>query len=217
MSIADWAAGSLPELSNVDQLIHFSEASPGGVLAKNHDDRVELRWMMENGTVLDFSNNGVRHPKDGLFDGAAGKIRIKTLQPSTRLKRGHKRFLKIYHYRRTKPIDVSNLLQFEPRLFFPALASFRPIVTPMRRTTGRSVHSRVDGFLMVIPGDTDTLELGFTMNSNATSAFAADGPGGSHGRFLLDFALPGDWVQVNSLVELSNSVFAPEAGALLRP
>ena len=217
MSLADWAAGSLPELSNVDQLIHFSEASPGGVPAKNHDDRVELRWVMEDGTVLDFSNNGVRHPRNGLFDGAAGKIRIKALQLNARLKRGDECFLKIYHYRQNRPIDVSDLLQFEPRLFVPAPATFRPVVTPMRGTTGRSAHSRVDGFLIVVPDDTDTLELGFTVNANATSAFGADGPGGSHGRFLLDFALPGAWGQVDSLVVLFDSVFAPEAGALLRP
>jgi len=68
----------------------------------------------------------------------------------------------------------------------------------------------------VVPADSDRIELGFTIDKDAAKHFKNDGPGGTHGRFLLDFFPPDEWRMDGQRVVCFSSTLAAAHGALLR-
>ncbi len=217
MNLDDWINDKLPKLSEVKELLHFNEANPGGVAAILTDQSYEVRWVMDDGTVLDLTNNGLSNPKNGLFDGKSGKVRIKALQPDLKFKKGDEAYLFVYLYRSTKPLDIDQLLEFDASLRKPHPDTGKAVVNPEKGRSWRPEDKdHVDSFRIVVPADTDTIELEFKIKSNATAKFKADGPGGTHGRFLLDFVAPGGWEIVDGDFSGWNNSYAATAGALLR-
>jgi hypothetical protein len=217
LNLDDWVNDRLPALKDVKDLLHFSEDHPGGEVAKLSDERYDLSWVMADGTVLDMTNNGVGHPKNGLFDGKAGKIRIKALKPEHKFVKGKEGYIAVHLYRPTKPFVMTDLLKFDKSLTDPHAATGKPVLTPEKGRTNRPENTNdVDAFRIVFPADGDTLELGFTINSDATKKFKNDGPGGTHGRFLLEFVPTDNWVQEPDFFYWFDTVYPAAGGALLR-
>jgi hypothetical protein len=217
LNIDDWVNDKLPSLANVVDLLHFGKDSPSGTPAKVVDDQFEVRWVMSNGTVIDLANNAPTNTAVGLFPGEKGKIRIKALHPSLHFKKGNEAWLMIYLYRPTKPVDLDKLLRFDAALLAPHAATSKPVVTPEKGRTGRPEDaSHVDAYRIVVPADTDTIELDFTIEKDATKQFKNDGPAGTHGRFLLDFFPPDGWDMSGDQVFSFLNSFAATTGALLR-
>jgi hypothetical protein len=219
MNVADWVNGNLATLRQVTDLVYFDDRSPGGVTPPLEGQIFQLRWVMENGIELTPENNGARHPNNGLFDGRPGKIVIRAMTPAVDFLKGQEVFLRIHLYRTSKELDIDKLLEFDTTLLFPQFDTGHPIVNPERGTSGRPQNAGdVDGFRIVVPSDGDTLELPFRVKPDATKAFKADGPGPSHGRFLLEFAPNNIWNrEADGSVRMSFKFFGSTTGALLRP
>ncbi len=217
INLDDWVNDRLPALAYVKDLLHFGEDHPGGEPAKLLDDRYAVSWVMADGTVLDMYNNGVAHPTKGLFDGKPGKIRIKALKPQFAFVKGSEAYLAVHLYRPSKPLDINKLLKFDQALLDPHPDTGKPVVNPEKGRTGRPENEHdVDAFRIAFPADSDTIELGFTVKSDATKSFKNDGPGGTHGRFLLEFAPTGNWTQGADYFYWFGTSYAATAGALLR-
>jgi hypothetical protein len=217
LNIDDWVNDKLPSLANVTDLLHFNAAAPSGLPAKLEDDRYEVRWIMHDGTVIDLTNNSPANAKVGLFEGKTGKVRIKVLKPALKFKKGQEAWLLVYLYRDSKPLDIDKLLKFDKSLLDPHKDTSKPVVTPEKGRSGRfEDEHHVDAFRIVVPADTDVLELGFTIKSDATKSFKGDGPAGSHGRFLLDFFPPDGWSMFENIVFSGDRSFSATTGALLR-
>ena len=77
-----------------------------------------------------------------------------------------------------------------------------------------------DAVRITVPYETNVLELGFTVSPSATDTLLADGPAGTHGRYLLDFIHRPVLVEQDgeeTVVPLSEgNTFAATGGALLR-
>lgn len=192
LNVEDWIAGKLPALSKVQDLRHFSADDPSGKDVKLIDENYDVRWVMGDGTVIDGSNNRAGDTKVGLFAGKPGKVRIKAKKADRKFKKGQEVYLFIYLYRETKKFDISDLLTFDAELLKDHPDTNTPVVTPEKGRTTRPEANNVDALRIVVPSDTDTIELGFTVKSSATTKFTGDGPGGTHGRFFLDFAFEVD-------------------------
>lgn len=221
MNVEDWVADRLPALSRVQKLSHFDWFHPAGKPAKLIDENFEVRWVMSDGTVIDKSNNIGAETGVGLFEGQRGTVRIRAKRPAAKLQMGQEAYLLIYRYRSSKSLDIGHLLTFDSTLLAPHPDTGQPVVTPEKGKSGRDELDNVDAFLLVIPADTMTLELGFTIRSDATKKLAADGGGEVPDRFLLDFfhdfvlheIEPGRSIVA---ANLDGNSFAATAGALLR-
>ena len=217
MNLRDWVADKLPKLANVTELIYFDADNPGGRPAQMGNEDYQARWVMADGTTIDRTNNGIAHTSRGLSSGAKGKIRIKALKADKHFEAGDFAFLAIYLYRDSKPLDISELLEFDASLLADQPATGKPIVVPERGILRNS--SGVEAFKINLAAAGDTTELPFTVKADAAKHFKADGPGGSHGRFVLDFGGPDEAVDETD-GEGNRSAFwfsRPEvtAGALL--
>ena len=218
LSLDTWARGAAPALANVSQLTFFGESSASGVPVRLGSERFELRWVMDDGTVITPETSGSGHPEIGLFDGKAGQIRIRATRERDHFRSGEKAYLFIYRYRPEKPIDASNLLEFDRSLTEPHPNTGRPVVEfdPRPRDDIPESAAQRSSYLITVPSDGGELTLPFRIREAATQSFAADGPGGSHGRFMLFFLAPGQWeLHEGSIVVKTISV--PVIGAHLRP
>lgn len=217
LNLEDWVNDRLPALADVKELIHFGEEHPGGKPAKLVDDRYEVRWIMADGTVIDMFNNGLAHPTKGLFQGKSGKIRIKALKPELKFGKGKVAYILIHLYRPTKPFEIPKLLTFDKALTDPHPDTGTPVLVGEKGRSGRvEDQQHIDAFRIEFPADTDTIELGFTINADATKNFKDDGPGGTHGRFLLEFGPPDGWDISDGFFYIFDGSFDATAGALLR-
>lgn len=218
MSLEDWVAGRLPVLDRVYELVHFNRDHASGRRAKLVDDRFDVSWVMEDGLVIDRTNNLPDNASVGLFDGKSVKIRIAAKQRDLAFHKGQEVYLSIYRYRNDKEFDIRDLLEFDRRLLAPHPATGRPVVNPEKARL-RS-HDGVDALRLVIPAETSRLELDATVKTSASHQFLKDGPGGTFGRFLLHF-IPeydlgiDDGRETVVRREHSDS-YAATAGALLR-
>ena len=221
MNLEDWVAGKLPPLSRVQKLSHFDWFHPAGERAKLIDENFEVRWVMADGTIIDRSNNIPAETHVGVFDGQPGTVRIRAKRPAATLKKGQEAYLLVYRYRASKKLHIDDLLVFDPALLKPHPDTGQPVVTPEKGKSPRDEVDNVDAFRVIVPADTMELELGFTIKAAATKNFDADGPGGTHGRFFLDFFHdfvlheldPGRFIVA---ANLGGNSFAATAGALLR-
>ncbi len=222
MSLQRWLDDSLPRLTGVNDLVHFSSGHPKGRRPPLGDQPYEVRWVMEDGTVIDRQNNLSSNERIGLFEGKAGKIRIRAMKPGTTLKRGQQVYLMIYLYRGSKSMKINSLLTFDSNLQKPHANTGEPVVTV---EDDKAVFNQifVDAVRIVVPSDTDVLQLGFTISPSATKTYSDTGPRATHGRFILDFVyeyaffetLDQDQIIDPGLDEHRN-VYAANAGALLR-
>lgn len=221
MNVEDWIAGALPVLANVTELLHFNSEHSTGKAAKLVDENFDVSWVMADGTVVDMTNNFPSNTAVGLFAGKKGTIRIKAKQASKRFTKGQEAYLFVYLYRPTKAFDITDLLEIDASLLTAHPNTGKPVVNPEKGRSFREEAGNVDAFRLVIPADTDTLELGFTIKASATTKFKADGPGGTHGRFLLEFTHTFEMYDDGAgrqmvLGHYEGSSYAATAGALLR-
>jgi hypothetical protein len=221
MNVEDWIAGALPVLSNVTELLHFNADHSSGKTAKLVDEKFDVSWVMADGTVIDMSNNSPNNALVGLFAGKKVSIRIKAKQAALRFTKGQEVYLFVYLYRPTKAFDITDLLEVDASLLAPHPDTGQPVVNPEKGRSFRQEAGNVDAFRLVIPADTNTLELGFTVKPSATTKFKADGPGGTHGRFLLDFVHTFEMFDLDEgrqvvAAHFEGSSYAATAGALLR-
>ena len=217
LNLDDWVNDKLPSLTNVFELLHFGKDHPSGTLAKLTDDFYEVRWITSDGTVVELSNNAPTNTAVGLFPGKKGKIRIKSMPGNSPFVKGAEAWLLVYLYRPTKACDADKLLRFDASLLAPHPDTSKPVVTPEKGRSGRAEDKgHVDAYRIVVPADGDTIELGFTIEGDSTKHFKNDGPGGTHGRFLLDFFPPGEWQMDGDKVTCFTSTFAATTGVLLR-
>ena len=221
MNLEDWANGTLPTLSKVTELLHFNADHPAGKPAKLVDENYEVRWVMDDGTAIDMKNNLPGNAAVGLFDGRPGRISIRAKRASKAFRAGQEVFLFVYRYRPDKAVSVNDLLHFDADLLAPHPDMGQPVVTPV---SGKAQYrDDILGFRIVCPADADVLELGFTVESSATKAFKPDGPGGTYGRFLLEFFHDYEFYELvdenrEIIAErLDGKSYAATAGALLRP
>ncbi|MEM6993626.1 MAG: hypothetical protein AAF721_24140 [Myxococcota bacterium] len=191
MNVEDWVNDKLPKLTNVKDLVYFDDDNAGGKPAKLKNDKFESRWVMDDGTVIDINNNGLGDPDKGLFSGKKGTIRIKALKSELHFEKDEFCFLGIYLYRSSKKFSITDLLEFDPALLKNHPDTGKPVVS-FEKGLMRAEAGNVDALRIVIPKAGDTLELPFTVKADAAKKFKDDGPGGSHGRFLLDFGGPDD-------------------------
>lgn len=221
MSLQSWRDGTLPHLSKTHELLHFSAHHPDGQPAPREPD-YEVRWVMKNGTVIDEENNHSSNVEVGLFDGQEGKIRIRATKPGATLKRGQKVYLLIYLYRGSREVALDELLTFSDHLLSPHPNTGHPVVAP---EDGIAVFGDTitDAFRIIVPSDTDALQLSFKVRPSATNTFKATGPRGTHGRFILDFVYGYEFEQRADGSERFNlrssehrNVYAANTGALLR-
>lgn len=221
MNVEDWIAGTLPVLSNVTELVHFNADHASGMPAKLVDESFEVSWVMADGTVIDMTNNSPSNTAVGLFAGKKGTIRIRAKQASKRFTKGQVAYLFVYLYRPSKAFDITDLLEVDASLLAAHPDTGQPVVDPERGRSFRDEAGNVDAFRLVFPADGDTLEIGFTVKPSATTKFKADGPGGTHGRFLLDFTHRFEMFDAGGGREMVSADFegnsyAATTGALLR-
>lgn len=188
MNLEDWVNDNLPELSHLTELVYFDADNPSGKPAVMGNEDHEARWVMEDGTVLDSTNNRISDVEHGLFAGAKGTIRIKALKPDQSFKVGDFAFLGIYRYRDTKKLDISEVLEFDSSLLTPQASTGKPLVI-LERGFVRG-GGGVEALKINVATAGDTIELPFTVKPGAAKGFDPDGPGGSYGKFVLDFGGP---------------------------
>ncbi len=227
LNLRDWLRNDLPPLANVDQLIHFNADHPGGQDVELEDKNYQVNWVMGDAsqTVIDMYNNQPGNTGVGLFEGKPGTIRLKAKRAAKHFKQGQELYLHIYKYRRSKPLDINHLLSFDEDLLAPHPSTGVPVVSlEVGRINAQEQPNRkvpvTDALRIIVPFDTDVLELGFTVNPSATDTLLPDGPAGTHGRYLLDFLhrpvlMEQDGQEI--VTPLSNGkTFAATGGALLR-
>ena len=188
MNLADWARDALPNLTGVTELVYFDAEHPSGKEAVLRNEDHEARWRMEDGTVIDKSNNRNANVDIGLFSGQEGTIQVKALKPDKHFKVGDTAFLGIYYYRVTKDLDISQVFEFDPSLFTTQASTGKPIVV-LEKNIVRG-GGGVEALKITIPTAGPSIELPFRVKSDATKHFKKDGPGGSFGQFVLDFGSP---------------------------
>lgn len=220
MNVEDWTAGTLPVLTNVHELIHFNGAHASGRRARLVDDKFDVSWVMADGTVIDMTNNSPGNTKVGLFAGKSAKIRIVAKKASLAFRKGQEVYLLVYLYRSSKAFDITDLLEIDPSLLAPHPGTGKPVVNPERGRTLREEAGNVDALRLAIPVDTDMVELDVTVKASATKKFKDDGPGGTHGRFLLhfvfDYQIYEDAGREVVFPHIDGDSYAATAGALLR-
>lgn len=227
LNLRDWMRNDLPPLANVEQLLHFNADHPGGEDVELEDKDFEVSWVMDDAsqTVIDMQNNQPGNTSVGLFEGKPGKIRLRAKHAAKHFKQGQVLYLHIYKYRRSKPLDINDLLSFDEELLEPHPSTGVPVVRlEVGRIDVRDQANRMapttDAVRIVVPFETDVLELGFTVSPSATKTLRSDGPAGTHGRYVLDFLhrpvlMEQEGAEI--VVPLSDGrTFAATGGALLR-
>jgi len=95
-----------------------------------------------------------------------------------------------------------------------------PVINPEEGRVLRPGAPTTDALRIVVPFDTNRLELGFTVNASAPDVLKPDGPGETHGRYLLDLFHQHAtmFFQGRSLVvqQIGGRAFPATDGALLR-
>lgn len=222
LNVEDWIAGKLPALSNVTDLLHFNTDHAAGKTAKLVDENYHLNWVMADGTVIAMTNNSPSNATVGLFAGNKGKIRVKAKKASKKLSKGQVVYLLVYLYRPNKKFDMTDLLEPDPALLAPDAGTGQPVITFEKGRSWRDEANNVDAWKIVVPKDTETLELDFTVKASSTTTFKDDGPGGTHGRFLLHFMHDFDvWKDEDTgrehlFANADGDYYAAPHGALLR-
>ena len=152
----------------------------------------------------------------GLFEGKRGKTRITPKHGHLKFAKGAEAWLLVYYYRRTKAFDIADLLEFDDDLLDVHPDTSQPFLTLEKGRTARANASHVDAIRIVVPVDSTEFEFDFTVRNDASKRFKNDGPGGTYGRFLLEFFPPDEWLMRGNRVECNTSTFAATTGALLR-
>ncbi len=189
LTIEDWLKNDLPPLSNIEDLLHFNEDHPQGQDVELVDKDYQVSWVTGGPaeTVVQMGNNNPARTDVGLVAGKPGKIRIRSKRASMNLKKGQEVYLFIYQYRPDREFDINDLLTFDADLLGPHPSTGVPVVNPEKGRVLRDGPPSTDALRIVVPFDTDLLELGFEVNASATDVLKPDGPGQTHGRYLLDF------------------------------
>lgn len=224
LNLHDWRRNSLPPLSNEESLLHFNADHPEGTDVELFDKNYEVRWVMDNAaqTVIDMENNYPGNSDVGLFVGRPAKIRIQSKLESKNFKQGQELYLLVHKYRDTIDVDISKIFEFDEMYLNPHPFTGEPIVA---LEAGRKQRPRgheavvTDAIRIVVPSDTDRLELGFTIRATVADENKTDGPAGSYGRFLLELIHRPAIVETNGrhpVLALANGrSYAATAGALL--
>jgi hypothetical protein len=184
------------------------------------DPNYLIRWVMDDGTVIDKDNNKPGNDSIGLFPGKRGKIMIRAQKIEKVMSKGEEFFLFVYRYRLDKKFDIFKLLKFDNDLLVPQPDGSPAVLTPEK---GRALHrADITGFRVAPDKSTHLLELGFTVLPSAVVDFPRDGPAGTFGRFLLhfvhDFTLEKHEDEARQIVSAPSDhhAYPAVAGALLR-
>lgn len=188
MNLKDWVSDNLPALSHVTDLVYLDADSPSGRPASMGNKDHLARWVMADGTLLDSTNNRVTDTNKGLFSGAKGVIRIQALKTGTHFKVGEFAFLGIFRYRESKELDISDLLEFDASLLTPQASTGKPLLALEQGLLRGGLGAQALKINIAAAGD--TIELPFTVKADTSKHFKADGLGGTHGQFVLDFGGP---------------------------
>jgi len=217
LTLEEWVEGTVAPLTNVTQLSHFSKTATKGVPVRLGNERFRLRWTMEDGTVITPETSGSSHPHIGLFSGKRGEIQIRANRRRDHFETGDEAYLLIYRYRPEKPIDTTKLLTFDESVRAPNSKTGKPVIKldPRPRTDIQTSSSQRNAYLITVADDGPDIVLPFKLADDATDSFPADGPGGSHGRFMLFFLAPGQWALENTKIRV-DTISVPVIGAHLR-
>ncbi len=222
LNLSDWISGDLPPLANVGDLLHFNSDHPDGQDVELIDENYQVSWVMDDAaqTVIHMRNNSPMNTSVGLFAGKRGKIRIRSKKPIGDLKKGQEVYIFIYKYRPDKEFNIDDLLTFDTTLLHPHPDTGVPVVNPEEGRVLRPGAPTTDALRIVVPFDTNRLELGFTVNASAPDVLKPDGPGETHGRYLLDLFHQHAtmFFQGRNLVvqQIGGRAFPATDGALLR-
>ncbi len=225
LNLYDWRRNVFPPLSNEKALLHFNADHPEGQDVQLFDKNYELRWVMDDAgeTVIDMENNYPGNSSVGLFVGKRAKIRIRAKLESKNFKKGQELYLLVHKYRDTIEVDISKIFEFDEMYLTPHPYTGKPIVTleKGRKQRPKNYEGHItDAIRLVVPSDTSTLELGFTIKSSVPDEFDADGPAGSYGRFLLDlfhrYTIVDEYGRRPVSPDPGGRSYAATAGVLLR-
>lgn len=183
---------NLSNLRPTSDMTFISRSVPAGKTIAITPPDFTAHWVMTDGVVIDETNNAASNSSVGLFAGKSGALRITATKGE--FEKDDRVQVLIYHYRDTKDdMDINKLLTFDAKLLEKHAATGHPVVTllvdanPQKGTK----NAKRDGIEVHVPKRTKSLDLKFTVNADATKKFAADGPLGTHGLFVLAIFPPG--------------------------
>jgi len=218
-NLRDWVTIGLDASSGPDKTVqHYDHKTfPAGIKLEpsGHAFAYEVRFVMEDGTVLQEGNNSVEDADAtrGLFPGQRGFVSVRAKHPEDRLSPRDKFTITFYYFRPEKHhMDLDALLIFDEGLFRSGGAPFaRKLIDANTLKRNPAKTGKVDA-LEVTGCLGQEVRLPFTVLPGARNAFDRDSTGpNTHGFFTLGLYPPG--APVGGEAQL---IWVPKDGAWLK-
>lgn len=200
ISYSDWVSGKLPKLGSSTDVVHYGEGKPTGVKAVANADPYRLRFLFSDRTVVNSGNNYMLY----LIPGNTGWIRIECEPGTPDLKQGDVIHLYTFLVRPDHAgAKMDKIFEFDSSLTAVNAVTKKPVVeflvndNPWMKAKGAANPDAgiKNGLRVVVPANTRSLELKFTVKSGLAAHFKKDGPENnngekSYGNFILGMFLP---------------------------